>query len=314
MTKVVVSVIILAYNHEDYIENAFESVASQNTRHYYEIIVSDDASTDATLGNVVKLKEKRKNGNFDIKVIEHIKNVGTTRNLCDAIEVAQGDFITILAGDDYWCNSNRMENQINWLISNPQYLGVCNSYQILKGNRLIKSCVAKNRLNRQIKISEALKGGGFLSHSTMFRNVFKDEAKRKKYFDHITMSKYIEDISLSMILFDLGNFYVLPGDVAVYRVRKLGRNYNSRTDNFNVYCEHIDNILENDSYFNERYDFSRLALMRTVTALSKALTKFDFKGVRKIWGKFPKKYKKKVFIEFIPTMYIFARYKIRGYF
>ena len=43
-----VTVACLAYNHEDYIARALESMLCQQTDFPYEILVHDDASTDRT--------------------------------------------------------------------------------------------------------------------------------------------------------------------------------------------------------------------------------------------------------------------------
>ena len=43
-----VSVFCLAYNHEDYIRRALDSMVCQETDFEYEIFVHDDASTDRT--------------------------------------------------------------------------------------------------------------------------------------------------------------------------------------------------------------------------------------------------------------------------
>ena len=43
-----VSVIMLAYNHEPFIEQALNSVLEQETNFPYEILIGDDSSTDKT--------------------------------------------------------------------------------------------------------------------------------------------------------------------------------------------------------------------------------------------------------------------------
>ena len=312
--EIVVSVIILTYNHQEYIGEALESVVNQITQHYYEIIVSDDASDDETLTIVNSLKKKYSSDRFEIEILRHKENVGTTINLCDAIENARGEYLVLLAGDDYWCDNYRIENQVNWLVSNLDYLGICNSYAILRGNKLTRGCVSRNRLNRDNSINTALSGGGFLGHSTMFRNIFRDEVYRQKCFQHISSDKYIEDISMYMILYDCGKFFLMPGDVSVYRVRKSENNYNSRRNYVDIYSEHIKNIVENDKYFNGKYDFYRLASLKTTIALIKATMNFDLKGLQEIWSKYPTYYKSSFRKLLFYNLYILVRYRIRGYF
>jgi glycosyltransferase involved in cell wall biosynthesis len=46
--EVKVSVMILAYNHENYIRQALESVVGQRTNFRFEAVVGEDCSTDGT--------------------------------------------------------------------------------------------------------------------------------------------------------------------------------------------------------------------------------------------------------------------------
>ena len=51
-----VSVLVFAYNHENYIEETIRSVISQKCSFNFEILVSDDFSTDNTLAIIKKLQ------------------------------------------------------------------------------------------------------------------------------------------------------------------------------------------------------------------------------------------------------------------
>ena len=64
-----VSVLCLAYNHEQYIEKCLSSIIRQKTTFDFEIIVNDDASTDNTI-NIIKKFEKK----YPHKVKEFIKS------------------------------------------------------------------------------------------------------------------------------------------------------------------------------------------------------------------------------------------------
>ena len=46
--EVILSVVLLTYNHERYIRTCLESIVLQKTSFKYELIVGDDASTDRT--------------------------------------------------------------------------------------------------------------------------------------------------------------------------------------------------------------------------------------------------------------------------
>lgn len=109
MKQIKFSIIIAAYNIEDYIEKSIKSVLSQTFKDY-ELIVVDDNSTDSTREKIEKF------GN-DIVFVKHEKNkfLGGTRNT--GIEISKGKYILFLDGDDFLNNDNVLE-KLNNLIGN----------------------------------------------------------------------------------------------------------------------------------------------------------------------------------------------------
>ncbi len=95
MDEKLVSVIVPAYNIEDYIGRCLDSIISQTYKNL-EIIVVDDGSRDHTgeiLDNYAK-KDRR------IKVI-HKENGGVSSARNKGIEAAEGDYIGFIDGDDF---------------------------------------------------------------------------------------------------------------------------------------------------------------------------------------------------------------------
>lgn len=111
------SVIISAYNIEEYIGRAIDSVLNQTFTNY-ELIVVNDASTDKTGEVIAKYK--------NIIYIEHEKNkcLGGARNT--AMDVAKGEYIIYLDGDDY-LNNNGVLDKLDKVIDKQNtdiiYLG-----------------------------------------------------------------------------------------------------------------------------------------------------------------------------------------------
>lgn len=94
MDEKLVSVIIPAYNIEDYIGRCLDSIISQTYKNL-EIIVVDDGSRDRTgeiLDDYVK-KDPR------MKVV-HKKNGGVSSARNTGIDIAEGDYIGFVDGDD----------------------------------------------------------------------------------------------------------------------------------------------------------------------------------------------------------------------
>ena len=97
MDNPLVSVIMPAFNAEDFIEAAVESVIAQ-TYSNWELFIIDDASTDATFSKAQKLAKQ----DFRIKILQNQKNSGTGVSRNKGIKATQGDFIAFLDADDQW--------------------------------------------------------------------------------------------------------------------------------------------------------------------------------------------------------------------
>jgi len=92
-----VSIITPTYNHEKFIGTCIESVLEQSYPNW-EMIIVDDGSVDGTGSIIEKYNDKR---------IKHLKqkNVGIWKlneTYNRALNIAQGDLIAILEGDDAW--------------------------------------------------------------------------------------------------------------------------------------------------------------------------------------------------------------------
>jgi len=122
-----VSVIMPAFNAENFIEAAVSSVISQ-TYSAWELFIIDDASTDATLSQAEKLAKQ----DSRIKIIRNKKNSGAGISRNNGIKAAQGDFIAFLDADDQW-KPKKLEIQLEAM--QQQDAAVCfSSYQQINEN------------------------------------------------------------------------------------------------------------------------------------------------------------------------------------
>ena len=94
MEKLRFTVAISAYNIENYVKRAIDSVLNQTFKNY-ELLVIDDCSTDSTMEVIKQIVGQ------EAKILQTKKNSGTaaaSRNI--AIENAQGEYLLFLDGDD----------------------------------------------------------------------------------------------------------------------------------------------------------------------------------------------------------------------
>ena len=96
MCELKISVVITVYNIEKYIGKCLESVMDQAMKDI-EVICVDDASTDHSL-DILKtyaVKDKR------VKIVSQKKNSGPASARNVGYEMAQGEYVYQIDGDDY---------------------------------------------------------------------------------------------------------------------------------------------------------------------------------------------------------------------
>lgn len=111
-----INIILITYNHSNYIRPALESILMQETSHNVEIIVADDCSTDNTVEIIKEYESKTK---FVFHYLHKEQNVGYIRNYQQAFATCTGDYVAIMEGDDYWVKASHLENHINHLEKIP---------------------------------------------------------------------------------------------------------------------------------------------------------------------------------------------------
>ena len=101
---IMVSIIITAYNVEEYLQQAVESCVNQ-TFNDIEIIIVEDCSTDST---PIIIQELMKKDNR-IRLIQNDKNYGAGQSRRNGLNNAQGEYFLLLDGDD-WIEPNFIED------------------------------------------------------------------------------------------------------------------------------------------------------------------------------------------------------------
>jgi glycosyltransferase involved in cell wall biosynthesis len=111
-----VSVVIKSYNHADYVGTTLRSVLDQSFQDF-EILVTDDGSTDRTVDIIRGFSEPR----IALKVFEQNRGISAAMN--DLVGRARGEFIAILNSDDF-ALPGRFARQVEILRANPEIAAV----------------------------------------------------------------------------------------------------------------------------------------------------------------------------------------------
>ncbi|BCP52230.1 hypothetical protein K32_08470 [Kaistia sp. 32K] len=111
-----VTAVIVAYNHERYIAQALDSVLMQKTTFPYEVIVSEDRSTDSTMDVIQDFVDRYPDR---IRVIRSDVNLGNNDVVTRALQLARGRYLTWLDGDDYWVSPDKLQSQFDFMEAHP---------------------------------------------------------------------------------------------------------------------------------------------------------------------------------------------------
>lgn len=113
-----VSVLIPAYNHENYIQETIEAIINQ-TYPNIELIILDDGSKDKTWEKITELKPKCENRFVKIH-FETKQNEGTCMTLNKLLKLSSGEFVYIIASDDL-TKPQAIEKEVKFLQDNSDY-------------------------------------------------------------------------------------------------------------------------------------------------------------------------------------------------
>ena len=290
------SVCIVTYNQKDYIAKAVDSVLAQITDYPFEVLIGDDCSDDGTREVLLEYQKKYPELFF---YFPEVNTYHTDYNLFKRLEdISRGRYINYLEGDDFWINENKIDLQLKFLLTHPDYLGVAGK------------CIVVDKYSNpsgvtypECKVNEYQKifwYSGIVPGQTatfMFVN--------RKYHPEIDWSLIDKSLSgpgdkLRYYLLALhGKIWCLDDIVSAYRFVKdegisFSATYNFSYSRFNSWYEAIvqyayTNGDEKDVLLSEVFYYVfilRCAKRRQVTLRSVIIPKYHRSGILKIYFTF----------------------------
>lgn len=213
---ITVSVIMITYNHEKYIEEAINGVFMQECDFNVELIIADDNSPDTTETVVHDFIRGHQKESW-VKYTRHTKNKGIMPNSIWALEQAKGKYIAFCEGDDYWTDPLKLQRQVDFLEANNDYSMVGHNASIIGegiNNKPIKFC--QIRTSQDISMKTIVNKWQIPSASMVFRK--KYIGSLPKWYTAI----YSGDYSLSLLLRHWGKIYFFKELMSVYRYTASG--------------------------------------------------------------------------------------------
>lgn len=159
----IASVIIPAYNAEDFIEEALESVLAQTWRDV-EVIVVDDGSTDGTSEIATSFEHVK-------YIYQSNKGPAAARNV--GLSLAKGEYIAFLDADDVWC-PEMLTSCLQILENRPDIGAVHTNWQHIDAEGCLTPQVSNWRPLRGSVFEELLVEISFITPAIVWRRKWLD--------------------------------------------------------------------------------------------------------------------------------------------
>lgn len=260
-SKSVVTIASTTYNMEAYIAEALDSWLAQRTSFPYDIVISDDGSTDGTCDIIRRYIGKHPN----IRLI-CTGHIGKMPNFIQSLKESQGKYVALCDGDDYWIDPEKLQKQVDFMEAHPDF-SECFT------NSFVLDTVSGKKKIAKTKLWDEADTEGLLQHrdddnvqmspghtsTFLFRNQYLQDYPIWMYGDVMT------DFPLYMLMSRYGKAKFINDITSVYRHRPDGvsslnysfeRNTRKRINvyrnvnrDFNFKYKRIINPIIGDYYF-----------------------------------------------------------------
>ena len=112
------SVVMVTYNHERFIARAIDSVLAQQTNFGFELIISEDRSSDASR-SIIEYYAEKHHGKIRLMLSE--RNLNSNAVAGRAIMTARGEYVALMDGDDYLSSPLKLQKQVEFLDRHPDH-------------------------------------------------------------------------------------------------------------------------------------------------------------------------------------------------
>lgn len=217
-----ISVVVVAYNEEETIERAINSILMQKGEVRFEIIIGDDGSQDKTYKKIKMFEEEypsiitsfvmeRKLDDSNIVASKRVTNI-----IKKGLSLARGKYFCVLAGDDYYCKDTfliKMFDVMECRQEKEVCAATCEFEKVWPNGEFERNTNLPIK-NDLIK-SSLYVGGRYYNHIStfLFKNVFLNEEYK------LDGLNFIDDVGLPLIMSNWGDFCFVSDVMLSYTQR-----------------------------------------------------------------------------------------------
>lgn len=239
--SVKVSVLMLTYGHEHFIEEAINAVLNQITSFTIELVIANDNSPDNT-DAIVRKKMNDCRGNVRIKYLQRKMNMGALQNFSDATKYCIGSYFAICEGDDYWTDPYKLQKQVDFLDRHPDYAATFTNVNVVLESGFYNATNEMKRIeeSRPFTGEEILQD--WISHTATY--LIRNNGPINHF---LTLNEQFSfmygDTPLLLSALEYGKIYGFKDVTASYRRHEGGVTNQNQDDLFFLkFIEHIKKI------------------------------------------------------------------------
>ena len=217
MSNPLVSINCMTYNHKVFIRQCLDGFMMQKCSFDFEVLIHDDASTDGTQDIIREYEVKYPDIIKPIYQKENQYSKGIDPSLKYNAPRIKGKYIALCEGDDYWTDPYKLQKQVDFLESHPDY--------VMCSHRFNQYIQDKNLLEEEKDLTfqgadydlKNLIGGKWLTQTLTV--MYRRGALDLKEYESYGMSM---DIILFYALLKNGKGYCFPDIMGTYRLHGGG--------------------------------------------------------------------------------------------
>lgn len=223
-----VAVVTLTYNHEPFLRDCLEGIVRQRVSFPIEAFVVDDASTDGTRKIIKEYADAYPDIFTPIYFDENQFSKGRSHfndSIIPSLRKRKPKYVAICEGDDYWTFDGKLQRQVDFLDSHPDYTACFHHYNLKDETGNNAGEVMFNlRHSRRLSLFDILIESQIQTATTVMRTeILTDDKELNSLFGTTCFT----DLALFLALYNAGKVYCFREWWSVYRIHRGGISYSA---------------------------------------------------------------------------------------
>ncbi len=174
--RMMLSILVLCHNEAVFLRRCLRSILAQTLTARCEIILVDDASTDAGIAaaEAELAAGIRAHPGWQFRILRHDTQQGNAAAFVTALSAARGRYYHVLDGDDYWIDPDKLAVQIDRMEADPALTGIGHRTVLRRLERGEESFLPSPEPEKPVLDFADMATGGWYFHTSamLFRNLW----------------------------------------------------------------------------------------------------------------------------------------------